>query len=265
MSAQRTTRNVMGLLLVCATWLVASGTLLAQDAVDAHQVWDRLLGKHVTDNGRVNYKGFAEDEEALDGYLARLAVVDADSLSRPQRLAFWINAYNACTVKLILKHYPVVSIRDISKPWDSSDWTLAGRKMSLNQVEHEELRRKLKEPRIHFAIVCASVGCPDLWNRAFTAAGVDEQLDGRAKAFTRSKKHVQMTKLSKFFGGSERVLYLNPIFKWFSEDFTDRGKRPIRDYIAGYANDEIAGYIHESGAALKVRYLDYDWNLNDAR
>ena len=131
-----------------------------------HATWDKLLHKYVKD-GRVDYNGFSRDIKVLDGYLEKLEKEDTSGYSPEEKLAFWINAYNAFTVKLILNHYPIKSIRKISNPWGQRIWKAAGQILSLDYIEHKILRREFKEPRIHFAIVCASIGCPDLQNAAF--------------------------------------------------------------------------------------------------
>ena len=145
-------------LIILTILLATSGTPAAEQAppADLHAAWDVLLQKHVSD-GNVDYKAFQRSEAQLDAYLATLGATDPSSLSRNGQLAYWINAYNAFTLKLILNHYPVKSIRKLERPWKQRFWMAAGKMHSLDQIEHAILRRKFKEPRIHFAIVCAIV------------------------------------------------------------------------------------------------------------
>jgi hypothetical protein len=227
-----------------------------------HAAWDAVLQTHVTEDGRVDYEALLSDPGTLDRYLGALGRADVAGMTRDGRLAFWINAYNAFTVKLILNHYPVKSIRDIRKPWDRKEWTAGGRRLSLNEIEHEILRKDFKEPRIHFAIVCASIGCPDLWNRAYTGNDVNAQLAMATGKFMRSPKHVRTAVERRLLGGPRRVLHVSRIFKWFAEDFADGGTRRVADYVALYADANTADFIRNAGAELKVRHLDYDWGLN---
>ena len=234
---------------------------LAQDreVSGLHQPWDTLLSAHVK-AGRVDYKAFGADEKKLDGYLAALGATDVAVLNRDEQLAFWINAYNAFTVKLILNHYPLKSIRDIDKPWARKEWVAGGKTLSLDEIEHEIIRKQFKEPRIHFAIVCASIGCPDLWNRAFTGADIDSQLSGATRRFVRSDKHVQLVKPRKF-RREVTTLRVSRIFKWFPEDFTHDGGT-VAKFVASYAEPELAGAIR-SVPGMKLDYLSYDWDLNE--
>jgi len=146
-----------------------------------HGPFDALLQAHVRD-GMVDYQGFRDDVAELDRYLATLAQANLDGATREEQLAFYINAYNACTIRLILRHYgKIESIREIRKPWDTREWPLAGEVLTINEIEHQKLRDQLREPRIHFAIVCASIGCPKLASRAYTATHVDAELEAAAR------------------------------------------------------------------------------------
>ena len=140
-----------------------------------HQLWDELLQKHVSDNGHVNYNSIKKDHKELLNYIRVLTMIAShqkfETLSNNQKIAYWINAYNALTIDLIIRNYPVKSIKDIKDPWDQKFYTFNGEMLSLNQIEHDILR-KMDEPRIHFAIVCASESCPKLQNKAFVAKGL---------------------------------------------------------------------------------------------
>jgi len=148
-----------------------------------HQKWNELLQKNVSVNGNVDYKSFKSQEATLDVYLNELSKqIPQKNWSKNATLAYWINVYNAYTVKLILSNYPTKSIKDIADPWSKKFFTLANKKYSLEEVEHEILR-KMNEPRIHFAINCASYSCPNLLNEAYTESKLETQLDKVTKSF----------------------------------------------------------------------------------
>ena len=152
-----------------------------------HAAYDRLLKKYVNKKGLVNYKGLKAEEQALNQYLALLSKnPPTASWSKPDQMAFWVNAYNAYTLRLILDYYPLKSIKDIgpkikiplvTTPWAMKFFSIGGEKMSLDQIEHSILRKKFDDPRIHFALVCASISCPALRPEAYTAANIERQLD----------------------------------------------------------------------------------------
>jgi hypothetical protein len=220
----------------------------------SHDTWSTLLRKHVSAEGHVAYADLLKDSTALNAYLKVLATCPpAASWSRNERLAYWINAYNAFTVQFILRHYPVKSIKDIgpklaiplvNSVWDVKFFTIAGVSMSLNQIEHDVLRKEFNEPRIHFAIVCASYSCPRLLNTAYTAAEVDNQLTLQAFDFINDPKRNSISK---------DKLQLSSIFSWFKGDFTANGT--LIDFIRKYSKTPFS-------PKAKVSYLDYDWNLN---
>jgi len=229
-----------------------------------HSIFDNLLREHVS-HGAVDYYGFQENADELDRYLASLAQVNLDGATRNQKLALYVNAYNAFTIRLILRHLGTIdSIKDIPGRWDKKEWKLAGKMVSLNDIEHNNLRDELNEPRIHFAIVCASTSCPNLAGKAYTESGVDAELDEAARAFMRSPEHVR-TEIKEGFFGTSYVLYLSRIFKWFGEDFTDDGKRTVPDFVVRYVDEKDAAFIREHSGELSVRYLDYDWSLNEKK
>lgn len=159
----------------------------ATDALVDHSTYDKLLKKYVTAQGLVDYKGFKADETVFNQYLALLNKnPPAASWSKADQMAYWINAYNAYTIRLILDHYPVQSIKDIGSkiqipfvttPWAAKFFSISGEQMSLDNIEHGILRQKFDDPRIHFTLVCASISCPRLRNEAYTAAQLEKQLD----------------------------------------------------------------------------------------
>jgi len=227
-----------------------------------HTAWTAVLATYVK-AGEVDYGGLKErGQPALDGYLRALESVrpgDYAGFTREQRLAFWVNAYNAYTVRLILDHYPLKSVRKIGfLPMAAFQKrfiplkAVGTEEMSLNDIEHTQLREKLKDPRIHFAIVCASKSCPLLQSEAYRASGIDAQLDAAARGFLADRSRNQIDPAS----GTAKV---SSIFKWFRGDFTQGGKT-LGDFMAAYTGPEVAGFLRQKGDDLD--FLDYDWNLN---
>ncbi len=213
-----------------------------------HFLWNELLQKHVSDNGNVNYKSFKTDHKKLLEYIHILAILKSnpefDSISKNEKLAYWINAYNALTIDLIIKNYPVKSIKDIKDPWGQKLWELGDKWYSLEDIEHEILR-KMDEPRIHFAIVCASYSCPKLQNTAFTASKLETQLTTATKQFLSDTKRNEI---------KENSLKLSKIFKWFDKDFEQNGS--LIDFLNKYTDITIS-------AKAKISYKYYNWDLNN--
>ena len=211
-----------------------------------HGVWERILQAHVNDAGQVDYASLKKQPGALLGYLDHLSdYPPAPDWSRADSLAYYINLYNAATVKLILEHYPVSSIKDIPNPWTSKVVRIGDDRISLGNLEHRILR-KMDEPRIHFAINCASFSCPKLWNHAFTAEAMESQLELVTKDFINDPVLNEL--------GAD-TWALSQIFNWYKGDFKADGG--VQNYIAGYADIEKKDKI-------KVAYKKYDWSLNDA-
>lgn len=244
--------------------LISLGLLcLLNAAVDAgqksgiHEAWNEILSTYVQ-NGRVGYgdlKKNPSDMHKLNAYIDALGKADISGFDRKDRLAFWTNAYNAFTLKLILGNHPLKSIRDIKNPWKQKVWLAAGQRLSLDDVEHIKLRKDLKEPRIHFAIVCASIGCPDLYNKAFFAADIYTVFGARARSFFASPKNF-FIKQSE----TETVLYISKIFKWFAGDFGKNKKERI-EFILPFLTESSAARI-KNAQKVTIKYLDYDWSLN---
>ncbi|MTI33514.1 DUF547 domain-containing protein [Xanthovirga aplysinae] len=225
----------------------------------SHHLWTTLLQKHVSSQGWVDYEGFQADSTQLQTYLEELSQnIPQDSWTREEKLAYWINAYNAFTVELIIDHYPVESIEDIGSlvqiPFVNSVFDirfidLNGKKYSLNFIEHLILRRRFKEPRIHFAIVCASYSCPKLRNEAYTADKLEEQLDDQAVDFINDPNRNDIR--------NPDDVELSRIFYWFYSDFKKHHETLI-DYINQYAETPI-------NAKAKVSFKTYDWTLNSTK
>ncbi|MCH9033323.1 MAG: DUF547 domain-containing protein [Planctomycetes bacterium] len=222
-----------------------------------HSTFDTLLRKHVDPNGWVDYEGFRSDAVSLDAYITSIGNAPFADLGRDEKLAFLINAYNAFTLRLILDHYPIESIKDIpsAKRWDAKRWRLGSMTLSLNQIEHEQIRPKFAEPRIHFALVCAAIGCPKLRNEAFQADKIGEQLEDQS--------HYTHTH-DRWFGyqpGANEV-HLTKLYDWYGSDFKQ---------VAGSVLDFAARYSVPLKSALekakkpRIKWLNYDWTLNDRK
>lgn len=208
-----------------------------------HAAWNALLQQYVNAAGNVNYAGLKQAEAKLDAYLAELKTeAPGSGWNRTEAMAYWINAYNAGTVKLILKNWPVKSITDLhaGKPWDVKWLELGGKTYSLNQIENEILRPRYKDPRIHFAVNCAAASCPPLANQAFTATNLNALLEARAKAFIRNGSYNTLGDPAK----------VSKIFEWYGEDFGD-----LRTYLNKYAGTPLP-------EGTEIQFKDYDWALN---
>ncbi|RUL87961.1 VTT domain-containing protein [Tautonia sociabilis] len=219
-----------------------------------HSTFDELLKAHVREGGWVDYRGLARDIGQLDAYLARLARAPFDAMGRDEKLALLINAYNAFTLRLILELYPIDSIKSIpaDKRWDAVRWRVGTHTWSLNQIEHEQIRPKFREPRIHFALVCAAVGCPPLRREAYTAGRLEQQLEDQARYV---HTHDRWFRLAP--GG--RTVWLTSLYKWYGGDF-EQVAGSVLSFAARYRAD-LARLI-AAGRAPAVRWLDYDWSLN---
>ncbi|MCX8000624.1 MAG: DUF547 domain-containing protein, partial [Leptospiraceae bacterium] len=202
-----------------------------------HKEWDKLLKLYVS-NGRVNYKKWKNEQTELKKYLESLSRVTLEEYKKfttPQKLAFLINAYNAFTIQLILENYPVSGIRKIGgwfqSPWKIKFFELLGEKQNLDWIEHSKLRVEFNEPRIHFAIVCASIGCPILQSEAYSSDKLDLQLEKATQEFLKDKS-------KNYYDSSQKILYLSPIFKWFRSDFERKGS--IIQFLKPYFLGELS-------------------------
>ena len=210
-----------------------------------HSKWTEILQLYVAENGDVNYKKMQKNRDTFKVYLNDLASnPPKDSWSNSEIKAYWINAYNAFTVQLVLDNYPIKSIKDISEPWGQMFFKIGGKSMSLNTIEHEILR-PMGDPRIHFAIVCASESCPKLLNYAYESETLNDQLDQAAKEFINDASKNSLT-------ASE--ITISKIFKWFKSDFP-KGD----DFISYLNNYSIVKLFPET----KINYQNYNWFLNE--
>lgn len=252
MSATRKLQPIIGL----QVWVVLLSALslgTASAAVVDHTLYADLLNKH-NSNGQVDYAGFKKDEPRLDDYLDRLAKIDPKSLSRDEQFAYYANAYNAWTIKLILSGYPgVESIKDLGSlfksPWKKKFVKLDGKVITLDHIEHDILRPQFKDPRVHMAVNCASKGCPPLWSEPFMGDRLDEQLNAATRNFINNPGFNRL---------EGNTLYVSKIFKWFSEDFDDN----VIGFVEKYAEGELKRTIKANRSTIEVEYLDYDWSLN---
>jgi hypothetical protein len=239
----------------------SSSQLVSMDRID-HDSFDALLKKYVDADGYVDYKAWkssSADRRALQSYLGKLGRASTKiRSSREAQIAFWINAYNAVTLEGILQVYPTSSIRNHTARligyniWTELPLRVGGKTYSLEDMEHKILRRK-QEPRVHFAIVCASVGCPRLKNEAYTPEKLEQQLQENTLDFFSRSQNLRVD-------SGSRTIYFSSILKWFSDDFGNSQADRL-GYLKPYlptAAQQLAG-----NSRTRVKYLDYNWNLND--
>lgn len=212
--------------------------------------FDKLLKNNVTNAGVVDYNGIINDKSSLDNYLAYLKSTNPkDSWSDNKIKAFWINAYNAYTIQLIVDNYPVKSIMKISKSgkdaWHQKFAKVGGKTYTLNDIEHEILRKKFSDPRIHVGVNCASYSCPPIANFAFTENNIEVELERLMKRFVNDPTRNIIT---------AKKITLSKIFEWYKGDFTKNGS--LIEYINGFTDIELS-------KKTKVRYMEYNWNLNE--
>lgn len=261
------------LLIVCAGCIGGTAqvdVVRAQDRVTTpetvdHARFDRVLSEYVDPAGFVDYARLeTHADSVLRPYLQQLAETDPAALDREARLAFWINAYNAYTIKLILDHYPVESINDIkpgagptipkvNSPFKLDVGEVAGEVRTLDEIEHGIIRERFDEPRIHFALVCAAVSCPRLRREAYTGNRLEAQLDDQARAFLRDTD-------KNLVPAGEKTVALSRIFKWFDEDFGG-SSAAIQRFIAPYFDGNVRTKLEQ--ARYDVSFREYDWSLND--
>ncbi|GAC1595548.1 MAG: DUF547 domain-containing protein [Hymenobacter sp.] len=221
-----------------------------------HSAFDKLLRKHVTEKGLVNYKGFKADEKEFNHYLDLLSKnPPAASWSKPDQMAYWINSYNAYTIRLILDHYPVKSIKDIGSkikipfvttPWAAKFFTIGGKKMSLDEIEHGTLRKKFDDPRIHFALVCASMSCARLRNEAYVGDKLEHQLDDQGRDFVNNPAKNKIGK---------DAAQLSKYFDWYKGDWEKNGQSVVK-WVNKYSTTKMTD-------ATKITYQTYNWSLNE--
>lgn len=250
--------SLLAALLIClltSVHIAVPAAKCAKPLPIAHDMLHALLQEYVSASGKVDYKGLKSDTAALNEYLDLVSSNPPTSAwSRNEKLAYWINAYNAFTLKLIVDNYPLTSIQDlhpalkiptINTVWHKEFFQIGGQTMSLDAIEHKILRREFEEPRIHFAINCASKSCPQLQNEAFTAQALEEQLTKATEQFINDESRNQL---------GENKIRVSKIFRWFKKDFTKQGS--LVSFLQQYTEVEIS-------QQASIEYLDYDWSLNE--
>ena len=223
-----------------------------------HSNFDRVLKTYVNDQGLVDYNGLAKDQ-AFEAYIESLQSADLDAMSRDAQLAFWINAYNAVTLDKVIKWKPKKSVRETLIPgvWTSTKFfttrenTVAGRRLSQDDIENEILRKQFNDPRIHFAIICASSSCPPLPRFAFTEENVQTKLEEEARKYINSDRGTRID-------SAANKLYLSKLFDWFAGDFESKAGT-VLNFLKPYLDEKALSFL-ERGP--KIAYLDYDWSLN---
>ena len=222
----------------------------------SHASWNTIVKQYVNERGLVNYRGLRADSLALNTCLQDLAThLPSKSWTDNDRLAYWINAYNAYTVQLIIRHYPVKSIKDlggdkifVNTTWDMHFIHFGGQDYSLNDIEHRIIRKQFKDNRIHLALVCAAMSCPRLRNEAYTGPTLNAQLDDQGHDFLNNPAKNKLTPADK--------PQVSSIFNFYPKDFTKNGSKSVQEFINRYANTKI-----KSDATLS--YLTYNWALNE--
>ncbi len=253
--------RILFAILACVAGLTVAHPAAAAD----HAPWDTLLSRYVRESAdgvnRVDYaawKASAPDRAALTAYVAALQGERPSALPRADAFAYWANLYNAVTVEVILARYPVRSIRDIRSeggglkgligPWQTKRVTVEGKRLSLDEIENAVMRPTFADPRVHYALNCASIGCPNLRTRAFRGATLEADLDAAARAYIGHPRGVQVT---------PQGLRLSTIYKWYAGDFGDAAA--LRAHLARYAPPALAAQIR---ASTRVAGYGYDWSLN---
>lgn len=209
-----------------------------------YSLLNSFLGKYVSQQGNIDYKSISSIE--LNPILNQFVKISPqEDWTKEEQLSYWINTYNIFTIKLISDNYPVKSIKDIKQPWDKKFIPIRGELLSLNQIEHEIIR-KMNEPRIHFALVCAAISCPKLYNKAFTAKTLDKDLTKLAKEFLADPLKNSI---------SEEQVEISKIFQWFTGDFKTK-EQSLIDFLNLYTDVQISG-------KAKVKFKEYNWSLNE--
>ena len=254
-------------LVVIATGGLALGPLAAASEPlgddDLYAPWGRVLSGYVDDEGLVDYAGLkAEGFADLEEFMTAIATVDPGSFATDtERMAFWINAYNAVVIWQVVERYPLDSVRDVGSLWGliggffKQKYAVAGGQMSADNIEHDTLRARFDDERIHWALVCAAFGCPRLASQPYRAERLDEMLQRQSYEFLRQPRALQLDRDSS-------TLHLSSYLDWYEDDFKAVAE-DVTDYVLRYAPDADAAYIREHRDELRVRFLDYDWALND--
>lgn len=255
-------------------WLVTAGVLFAGAKAE---LWDRWVVFDDSSTEQIDHSAFQEfineyrvldpadniakvryslvsipNKDKLDRYISTLENVNVDGLNADEQFAFWVNLYNAVTIQLILKEYPIESIRRIANPWDQNLMRISGENISLNDIEHRILRPRWKDPRIHFVVNCASIGCPDLPAQVLTAENSEAIMEESARVYLNHPRGVALR---------GRNLLVSSLLDWYKEDFG--GGDEVLSYLSNYVDlAQITG--RQDYSSINIRF-DYDWSLNDFR
>ncbi|MBI2118471.1 MAG: DUF547 domain-containing protein [Elusimicrobia bacterium] len=240
---------------------VLNSRAYAKEFDHSHSAFAQVLQKYVKD-GAVNYRSLKSDPRELNSYLDQLVLVqesEFNAWSKNQQLSFLINLYNSSTLKLIIDHYPLKSIKDIGNvfkgPWDQPIVRLFGQTVTLNHLEHHIIRKKYEEPRVHFALVCAAKGCPPLREEPYIAKKLEEQfLDQGKKFFATEQKNS--------IDNDQYIIYLSPIFDWFKEDFIKKSGSILAFIQPYFSKDKVRELLKGN---FQIKYTYYDWSLNNAK
>ena len=253
---------VLVLLALLAAIAAPAGAAMAPD----YKPWGELLAKYYDPVKGMNYKALkAQDKKTLDDLRRQMAAVDVQSLSRPDQFAYWLNLYNISVVGIVVDNYPVESIKDLSTDpiirlnifkKDLVD-TKRG-KVSLNDVENDQIRNGFKDPRIHFAINCAAKSCPPIRTEPYVGSRISEQLDDQARKFLNGPHGVRVEKK-----GGGVVVHTTKVMDWFADDFRKWGGGQL-EFIIRYVNSDKRKPIDAAGNQIDLKFDDYDWKLNDA-
>ena len=275
---------LMGCILVGCTTIkpVIMDKPPVEPKIFSNEHFDRLLQKHVNERGLVNYGALQEDSHDLEDYYYQITTYSPDSHpelfpDEKHKLAYWINAYNAGAIKTVMTYYPISSVLDVKQPGiffflsDKSGFfffqrlTFGGKSTSLYYLENQVIRKRFNDPRIHFAVNCASIGCPRLPRQSFSGQSLDQQLDNEARFFLTEERNFRIDH-------DEKVIYLSSIFKWYETDFTTwyttnfPGRTSnLLSYIELYLTPETLEELKRVGNRYSLRFIPYDWGLNDQK
>jgi hypothetical protein len=234
----------------------------------SYSEYGEVLKKYVNKNGLVNYKQLQNNRQQLDSFIQSLAVVNPKTYefwTEQEKIAFWINSYNALTLKSIIDQNPLKnSIKDIPGVWRIRKFDVLGQSLSLNNIEHDILRKDFDEPRIHVALVCAAISCPPLRNEPYTESKLNQQLDNQVRQFITNNQGFRLDT-------TEGKIYLSSIFKWYGDDWSKKyqiedkfsgneKERAVLNFLTSYLSVQDRHYLEQGN--YKITYLKYDWSLN---
>ncbi|MGB3535807.1 MAG: DUF547 domain-containing protein [Microcoleaceae cyanobacterium] len=247
-----------------------SSVALAESTNFSYDNYAQVLTQYVNDKGEVDYQSLKQNRQPLDSFhnsIATLSPQVYQNWTEDEQIAFWVNIYNSLTLEAIINNYPTDSIKDIPGVWKRLNFEVMGEELTLDQIEHEILRKQFDEPRIHMGLVCASIGCPLLRQEPFTANQLDQQLNEQTVEFLALDRNFEIDK-------EENKVYLSSIFKWFGEDFESKhaaenqytGKekeRAVLNFVNQYLDAQNQTYLTQG--EYQISYLNYDWSLNDVK